>query len=215
MSLYEDNIGYWLDPARRDPANDPTLQPYLDMLGREAAQDHARSMYDLHDRQAGSGLLGTGYYQGMRVAANEQFDEALQGTKAQVIFGRLSEAEQNALNALGLESNRDIAKWGNETAIKTANIGASVGHEANALARAQWNANQPYTDLMNTINILNGINDLGGYTDMAGFVPNAAPYSGPSPFLNGAIGALGGGLQGWGTAKSLGYGNKPNWTPAS
>jgi hypothetical protein len=204
QNTYNSNIGYYLDEARKSPTDDPTLQPWIDALKRESQQTFERSTYDLHDQMSKESLLGTGYYGGMMGFANEQYNEGMQSQLANVYMGRLNQVEQNELNALGMQNNRDMNQANVRAQIQSARISAQPGMMQASLAGQQWRANQPYTDIERTIGIMNGLNQLGGYTATPQYIPGAPGYYGPSPGAAGFMGGIGGAMQGWGLANSWG-----------
>lgn len=195
---FMDNLQYYLDEARKSPTDDPTLQPWIDAIQRESQESYDRSTYSLHDQLGRDSLLGTGYYGGMMVASNEEFNEAMQGQLADIYMGRFNQTEQNELAALGMLNNRDMNAANNRAQIQSSRISARPGMMQANLARQQWKANQPFTDIERTIGIMQGLNNLGGYTMAPEFVAQPMPYYGPSPMAAGFFGGLGGGLQGWG-----------------
>lgn len=123
---FEEAIDRFLNPDRLDPANDPTLQPLIDSLTREAQENHFRSLADLDAQIEGAGRGGSGFARATRSLANEEFDEALQGTLAQLFAGNRRDAQTQALQAMGLLNSRQIASAQNASSRGAAAAGASA-----------------------------------------------------------------------------------------
>jgi hypothetical protein len=103
------------DPSTLDPANDPTMQPYLDALKREANEAYMQSLGDLDARAEGSGRYGSGMYNRQRVLSNEEYNEALQGQIAQQLFGARESAMGRRMEGLGMTNQRDLAAMQDKT----------------------------------------------------------------------------------------------------
>lgn len=201
---FNSELQYYLSEDRKNVYDDPTLQPWIDALQSEAQESYDRSTYGLHDQAARESLLGTGYYGGMMIGANEEYNEAIQKQLADVYQTRFSNVEQNELAALGLLNQRDMNAAQARAQVAAARASAAPGLAGVRLQRQQWVANQPYTDLERTIGIMGGLNQLGGYTTSPNYVRQATPYYGPSPLAAGVMGGIGGALQGYGMANTWG-----------
>jgi len=108
-SFFAEQIRALFDPSRLDPANDPTLQPYIEALRREALEGHREALADLNARAEGTGRFGGGLYQNLRTRAGEEFDEALASEIASVYLGARENALGRQMQGLGLLNARDLA----------------------------------------------------------------------------------------------------------
>src|SRR5690606_31347368 len=150
---YTQQADWFLDDARLDPANDPTLQPMIDAMSGQAEKDYWNSIRDLRDAAASKNLLGSGVYSDRMSRSREDFNEAQQATMAQVYNSARQQALDNRLNVTNQINQRDIAEGQNRTAIRTAQISikpgmlqgqaamenARVNRGQLGLARDQWN----------------------------------------------------------------------------
>lgn len=109
-NFFSTHINELFDPARLDPANDPTLQPTADAISREAEQDYWRSVADLTNMMEGAGRYGGSTYQAMRTNANEQYNEALQATMSDLYRQAREAALARQQEALGMVNTRDISQ---------------------------------------------------------------------------------------------------------
>lgn len=107
---FSENVKGLFDPSRLDPANDPTMQPMVDNIQREADEAYWRQITDISNQAEGAGRYGGGLYQGMRAAHADEFNEALTGTLAQQYQQARESALQRQMEALGLVNTRDIAE---------------------------------------------------------------------------------------------------------
>jgi hypothetical protein len=111
-----DRIRDLWDESRFDPANDPTLAPYVDALQREALEGYEQSVADLNASAEGAGRFGSGLYTATRARANEEYNEGLQAELARVYMGAREANLGRAMEGLGLASNRDLTAMGDLTA---------------------------------------------------------------------------------------------------
>jgi len=109
QGFFSKHINELFDPSRLDPANDPTMQPMVDAIQREAEKGYWRSATDLANQAEGAGRYGGGLYQGMREQGNETYNNALQSTLAQQYSAARNAALQRQMEALGLVNTRDIS----------------------------------------------------------------------------------------------------------
>ena len=108
--FFSEKVNALFDPSRLDPANDPTMQPMVDNIQREADESYWRQVTDLSNQAEGAGRYGGGLYQGMRAAHADEFNEALTGTLAQQYQQARESALQRQMEALGLVNTRDISE---------------------------------------------------------------------------------------------------------
>lgn len=106
---FSTNIKELFDPRHLDPDNDPTMDPMVEAMQREAEESYYRGIHDLTNAMEGSGRYGSGTYQAMRGVANEEYNEAIQAQIAQLFHAAREGALGRRQDALGLVNTRDIA----------------------------------------------------------------------------------------------------------
>lgn len=199
---YSNNIKWFLDEERLDPMNDPTMQPVLDAMKREAEEDFWNRTRDLRDQAASRSLLGTDYWTYQKGRAREEFDEGMQSNIASLMHDSRTRAEQQRLAALGQVNERDIAAGQFKTARATARIGAQPGIMAANLARQQWQHNLPFDDMRNTIGLMKELGGMSGYYETPGFTEIPQGYNGLSGWEAALGGLIGGGMNAYGAWKA-------------
>jgi hypothetical protein len=125
-SFFAQKIKDLFDAQRLDPANDPTMQPYLDSLKRNALEAHQASQADLSARAEGSGRYGGGLYQNMQAQQGMKYNQALQDQLASTIFGARKDALDRQMGGLGMTNQRDIAAMQDATQRYSADSAASA-----------------------------------------------------------------------------------------
>jgi hypothetical protein len=118
------------------------MQPMIDAIQREAEEGYWRSVTDLTNAAEGAGRYGTGTYQAMRSATNEEYNEALQQTMAQQYQAARNLALQHQMEARGLVNTRDIASGQIAQADRQTEAQAAAAAAANASQRAGVAAQQ-------------------------------------------------------------------------
>lgn len=108
--FFSEHINELFDPSTLDPANDPTMQPMIDNIQHESEESYWRQIADINNQAEGAGRYGGGFYQGLRAAHADEYNEALQGTLAQQYQAARNGALQRQMEALGLVNSRDIAE---------------------------------------------------------------------------------------------------------
>lgn len=153
------------DPARFDPANDPTMAPYLETLRREAAKDQLSNMQDLAMQSEGSGMFGTGSHNYMMNRGREIGQESLD----QLIGSQLLQSREanlaRMMQGLGLAEQRDEANMNDQTqryGIDSASASAGAGAAAAAADAAEGRRLQAMGMM------------LGAGSDLLGFKGNMA-----------------------------------------
>jgi len=131
---------YFFDEARLDPANDPTLAPMIDAIQREAEESYYKSLQNLHANMEGAGQFGGGLYRAMMGSANEEYNEAIQGTIATQYAQARQAALEHKQNALNMLNQRDIA--GGQIAAQEAAASAAAAGQADAIAAQMQMHNQ-------------------------------------------------------------------------
>lgn len=134
---FSENIHNLFDPSVLDPANNPTMQPTVDALQREAEESYWASMHNLTNQMEGAGRFGSGTYQMMQGMANEEYNEALQGQLANMYMQERNNALQRQMEALGLVNTRDIAAGQISSNDRNAAMSARAAGAANSAALAQ------------------------------------------------------------------------------
>lgn len=155
--FFSREVNKLFDPARLDPANDPTIQPMIDALQRESEETYWRSVRDLTDQMEGAGRFGGSLYQAMRGQAGEEYNEALQGTMAQQYQAAREAALARQMEALGLVNTRDISQAQINAQLEAA---AMQAREA-AASRSAASAAQRDANRLNAINMMMNAGQFG------------------------------------------------------
>lgn len=195
--VFSREINDVLDDARLDPANDPTMQPMIDALQREAQQSYDQSRQNLVSQIEGAGQFGSSAYVAMMQGANEQYNEAIQGTLAQQYQSARQTALQHQMEALNLVNQRDIASA--QISAQEAAAGAAAGAQADAI-RAQTEMHNQEMQLQGIGMMMNGAQfGLGLQGEMAGLMQNGQLGAGQL-----ALGLNNQGMQGYQLAQGFG-----------
>ncbi len=150
-SFFAEQAKKFFDPSRLDPANDPTLQPYIEAMRKENAQNLYASLQDLSARAEGAGAYGSGLYRAMDSAAREQGMESMDQAIAQAMMGSRGQSLEAQQNILGLTNNRDIAEmqnWTQRYGIDQAAASAGAGAGAAAADAAEGRRLQAISMMM-------------------------------------------------------------------
>jgi hypothetical protein len=195
---------FFLDDARLDPASDPTIAPLVDAIQREALEDYQRSTADLQLQAEGGSRYGRDYYMAALGRANEEFNEGLQGTLANLYNASRTRAEEGRLKMLGLGNERDIAaggirvqmagveaqRQGNRLQYQASMAATKASRDAQRAAlsfeRMKWNEEAPIRYLGAMTGLMGELNNMGGYNLSPGYVPTPGP---PNTTSSGAIAA--------------------------
>lgn len=141
--FFSKHINELFDPSRLDPANDPTMQPMIDNIQRESEESYWRQIADINNQAEGAGRYGGSFYQGLRAAQADEYNEALQGTIAQQYQAARNAALQRQMEALGLVNSRDIAEGQISASRDAASASAgAAGYSARLGYDAQMDANR-------------------------------------------------------------------------
>lgn len=173
---------FFLDDARLDPANDPTLQPMIDAIQRESLQDYKNSVANLQLQAEGGSRFGRDYYMAALGRSNEQYNEGMQSTLANVYFGAREGALNNRMQMLGLGNQRDIAAGqlkvqheGDVLSHRSAMAGVAAQRAALNFERQKWNEEAPLRYLTAMSGFIGDMNQMGGYELSPGYIPDAPP----------------------------------------
>jgi len=128
--FFSQRVNELFDPARLDPANDPTMQPMIDNIQRESEESYWRQIADINNQAEGAGRYGGSFYQGLRAAQADEYNEALQGTLAQQYQAARNAALQRQMEALGLVNSRDIAEGQISASRDAASMSAAASGQA-------------------------------------------------------------------------------------
>lgn len=196
-SFFAQQIKALFDPARLDPANDPTMQPTLDAMRKENVQDLLASIQDLTAQAENQGAYGSGLYQAMTGRAREQSMESLDGAIAALLHGAREGALGRQMQGLDQTNTRDLAAMQDMTnryGIDAQAAAASAGAGAAAADAAEARKLQAMSLL------------LGGKMDILGLRGNMAnmTQSGQLGAMNGAMGLGNMGMQGLGMQGDIG-----------
>lgn len=194
---FYDKAQFYLDDARLDPESDPTLRPLVDAIQREALEDYQRSTADLQLQAEGASRYGRDYYMAALGRANEEYNEAAQGTIANLYNTARTRAEANRLEMLGIGNARDIAagqikaQMRGDTLSYNASMAATRAQERQSSAalsfeRKKWSTEAPLSYLTAMTGLMGELNTMGGYGLSPGFVGQPAP---PNLMSGGAIAA--------------------------
>jgi hypothetical protein len=126
-----------MDPARLDPANDPTMQPVLDTLRREMGEDEAAMLAELSAAAEGSGRFGGDMYNYQQIRGREEADEALAGAMASQLFAARQAERERQMQGLNQVNARDLGAMQDATSRwNTAYSSDAQERAANASASA-------------------------------------------------------------------------------
>jgi hypothetical protein len=209
-SFYAQRMRELFDPSTLDPANNPTLQPVLDAIRRESLEGYDDSVARISAGMEGRGRYGGGMYQNMQTRANEEYNEALQGSIANVLMGNYEAERGRQMQGLEGISQRDQAmlhdltqRYGidAQTAAAMAGINAQSASASNA-ARMQAQGQARAQDLQAIMGIMNmnqfGLGQIAGIGNAwqgqqmgsLGAIPGLEGAN--QGYLNTALGAAGG-----------------------
>lgn len=108
-TFWNDQARQLFDPSRLDPANDPTMAPYIEALRREMGEDLEQQLGQIDDRANSVGMYG-GSGRALEAArTREEGQEALGSTLAQTYMGAREANLARQMQALGMISERDLA----------------------------------------------------------------------------------------------------------
>lgn len=108
--FFSKNINNLFDPARLDPANDPTIRPMVDAFQNEAQESYYAGLTDLVNSAEAGGRFGSGMYSAQRSQAQDEYNEASQQSMAAIYQHARDQAIANQMDALGLVNTRDISE---------------------------------------------------------------------------------------------------------
>lgn len=125
------------DPSTLDPANDPTLQPTIDAIQREAGEDYLKNFAGLQAQAEASGRFGGGLYQAMATQQTEEQQEAVSQAIAGQLMGAYQSARERQMQGLGLINQRDLSAMGDMTQRAAIDAQAQAAGAAQAAAAAE------------------------------------------------------------------------------
>lgn len=125
------------DPSTLDPANDPTLQPTIDAIQREAGEDYLKNFAGLQAQAEASGRFGGGLYQAMSAQQTEEQQEAISQAIAGQLMGAYQSARERQMQGLGLINQRDLAAMGDMTQRAAIDAQSQAAGAAAAAAAAE------------------------------------------------------------------------------
>ena len=108
-SYFANQIRALMDAKTLDPANDPTLQPVIDAIQREAQEDYLGNLEGLQAQMEGAGRFGGGLYQAMIGQQTEEQQEAVSQAIAAQLMGAYQSQRERQMQGLGLVNQRDLA----------------------------------------------------------------------------------------------------------
>lgn len=196
-SFFAQKIKELFDPARLDPANDPTMQPTIQAMRRENSEDILAAMQDLTARAEEGGAYGSGLYQAMAGKAREEGIESLDSAIAGLLHGAREGALGRQMDGLGMTNTRDIAAMQDATnryGIDASERSAGAGAAAAAADAAEGRRLQ-------AMNML-----LGGKMDILGLRGNMANMrqGGQQGAMQGGMGLGEMGMRGLGMQADIG-----------
>jgi hypothetical protein len=137
---FNDELAKIFDPARLDPASDPTMQPMLDAIQKEAKKGLQDSLWDLDAQIAGAGRYGSDSAAFARGAATNEFGDALNQAVSSTLFSSREANLGRVMEGLGLRNSRDVAAMADAT--QREGISASSGAAAGGLELQRELANR-------------------------------------------------------------------------
>lgn len=134
-----DRIRELFDPARLDPKNDPTMQPYLDSLREQSMEAWAKEKASLDASAEGRGRYGGGLYSAMSGDLSARTAKELDRATAAALFGSREAALARQMEGLGTANQRDLAamqdatqRYGIDSAASSSSAASSAAAESAA-----------------------------------------------------------------------------------
>lgn len=127
---FNEELARIFDPARLDPANDPTMQPMLDAIQREAQKGLTNSLWDLDAQVAGAGRYGSDAAAFARGTAQGEFGDKLNNAISSTLFSSREANLGRVMQGLGLRNDRDLAAMSDATqreGIRSSSASAGAG----------------------------------------------------------------------------------------
>lgn len=129
------------DPKHLDPANDPTLQPVIDAIQREAGEDYFNNLSGLTASAQGGGRYGSGLYQAMRMQQADEQSEGVSSAIANQLMGAYQAQQGRRMEGLGMTNTRDLGamqdltnRYGIDSQAASARMSASMAAGAQQAA---------------------------------------------------------------------------------
>lgn len=113
--FFADETRDLFDDRNLDPANDPTLAPYMEAIRREMGEDRDSQLAEIDDAANSIGMYGGSGRALEASRTREEAMEALGGVTAETYMGARESALARRMQALGLVSERDLAAMGDMT----------------------------------------------------------------------------------------------------
>lgn len=114
-TYFAEQIRKFFDPSRLDPANDPTMQPYLDAINQQAVEAGQKLMGAAGARAEGTGRYGGGYYGKLVKDVGDATATDVANASAQALMGSRQAALAAQMEALDLINKRDQAAMADAT----------------------------------------------------------------------------------------------------
>lgn len=131
--LFADTAQWFLDRDKRlNPADDPTLKPYVDAIQQEALESYRDTSRDLSSQLSGKGLWGGSLYNGLKARARDDSNENTTNAIAGVYKGSRDEAINKMMEMLGLGNQRDIAQGNIDAQMASARMAADASNNSSA-----------------------------------------------------------------------------------
>ena len=107
-TFFAEQIRKFFDPSRLDPANDPTMQPYLDAMSQQVTEQQRDLLGKMSARAEGSGRYGGSLYGKWVRDAGDAAATDVANASANALFGSRQSALAQQMEALGLTNQRDL-----------------------------------------------------------------------------------------------------------
>lgn len=194
---FQDTAQWFLDRDERlDPANDPTLAPYVDAMRQEMEEAFNESNWAGQADAAGNNRWGGSNYNARMAGSHDTYMEDVANALSGVYMGSRRGALDDMKDIMGLGNQRDIAEGNIDAQLEAARMAASASRGGSAdIAGAQRDATR-----LNAIGML-----MGGAQFGMGMKGDMA-----SLLQNGQMGALQAG-QGYGELGMSGYDRAGNF----
>lgn len=114
-SFFAQQIRALFDPSRLDPANDPTMAPYLDVLEQRAGERSAADQAALSAMAEGGGRFGSSLYNAQAGSQALGSERALNEAIAQTLFGSREAALGRQMQGLDMTNTRDLSAMNDMT----------------------------------------------------------------------------------------------------
>lgn len=128
-------MDFFLDDARLDPADDPTMQSYLDALEREALERREDDLNLVAGRYDRGGMFGSSLRALEQGGIRDDYEENLLNANAAALFGARNDALDRRLDATGMMSGAELTRE---------QIAAQRAASASAAAASRYGTDKSY-----------------------------------------------------------------------